>query len=109
MTQLTGSAKKDFEKWFTKDIEDFENYDQYLLNEFYKLGFSLQFGTYIDFFDDLVNDSKMTCRMCVEISETQKGFRYLVNGSSSGTFKDRKEARKKAIIYVNKIYNNFSL
>ena len=66
----------------------------------------MQYGVYVDFFDSLMFRSDIVCRMCILITETQHGFAYTLNGSSSKTFPNRHEARTEAIKKANEIYNN---
>lgn len=101
---LTGKCNADFEKWFEKEYSSCAIYD-YWINE--DLGISMQYGVYVDFFDNLTNMSDITCRVCLLIMETSNGFAYTINGSISITFSTRQEARTEAIKKANKMYNVF--
>jgi hypothetical protein len=116
--KLTGKCKEDFEKWFTKDIEDFENYDQHLLNEFYKQIYSMQYGVYVDFFDSVNVYVTEIPHWCKGIKSFRIGF-HILKGCVINSlfvrpdntvydfieFNSRPEARTAAIEKANEIYN----
>tara|TARA_R110000824_G_scaffold187984_3_gene369284 strand:+ start:1083 stop:1421 length:339 start_codon:yes stop_codon:yes gene_type:complete len=106
--KLTGKCKEEFEKWFTKDIEDFENYDQHLLNEFYKQIYSMQYGVLVDYFDSVKihleiqnrvvgwNNKDIEYRPCYT---TQEGVDFGIH------FKTRPEARTAATEKADELRN----
>ena len=88
--RLTGKCKEDFEKWFLKDVDTIENYDQYVLRSFLSKGLSMQYGVYVDFF-------------AIQLIDIDKIMMEHYNLMSSYTLKDH--CRKLAIEQVNEIYN----
>ena len=93
--KLTGQCKKDFEKWFIKDIEYHrQGYHRW----FNLLPFSMQYGVYVDFFDSLglqiiINHSHF--------------WQYSINPTNKhkSRMNSRHEARTESIKRANEIYN----
>ena len=98
--ELTGKAKDKFEEWFTKDVEGFENYDKHLLNKFYRVGFSMQYGVYVDFFDSV---GLYIDKLCPDSFEINWGFDWYSDYSEVN--RTRPEARTKAIEKANELLN----
>ena len=110
-TMLTGKCKLDFEKWFLKDVDSTENYDQYVLRSFLSKGLSMQYGVYVDFFDSV----KIVIELQVRTTPTMQGGSFtcirpsilsvgkFYNVGASFVVRDR--ARTEAIKKANEIYN----
>ena len=95
--ELTGKCKEDFEKWFRRiNIKN-----NWLLNSFYKLLQSMQYGVYVDFFDSVGID------IVDNIDSCANDFRYLskVDFKFIDAHNTRPEARTAAIEKANEIYN----
>ena len=106
--RLTGKCKVDFEKWFLKDVDTIENYDQYVLRSFLSKGLSMQYGVYIDFFDsvgirliiDMDFENEVYDKFALYIEYKKHCFcNYGMN------FKTRQEARTEGVKKANEIYN----
>ena len=106
--ELTGKCKEEFEKWFTKDIEDFENYDQHLLNEFYKQIYSMKYGVLVDYFDSMgvIIEVLPICELKISGLRIM-GYRFYVNGDIKGNviLNSRPEARTTAIKKADELRN----
>ncbi len=100
---LTGKTKEDFIEWFRENIN--QTLDLTIIEDFYLYPFSMQWGVFVDFFDNkkiYINDEHNrygnTYQFFIDLEiETQDiiGVGYL----------DRNESRKSAIKKANKIYN----
>ena len=101
--ELTGKCKEEFEKWFTKDIEDFENYDQHLLNKFYKQIYSMQYGVYVDYFDSVCFFIQIETRIFDKEHPCYIYSKTVYN--RVGCFNTRPEARTAAIEKANELRN----
>ena len=105
--KLTGKCKEDFEKWFLKDVDTIENYDQYVLRSFLSKGLPMQYGVYVDFFDsvgiriliDMDFENEVYDKFVLYIEYKKNCFcNYGMN------FKTRPEARTEAVKMANEIY-----
>jgi len=106
--KLTGKCKTDFEKWFIDKYDSDKVHETIMLiTEFYNLPQSMQFGVLVEFFDSVgiyVNDQygyivKTTYSFKIVNKKTETILNY------KSEFKTRQEARQKAILKANKIYN----
>ncbi len=104
MKELTGKAKEAFEKWYLKGVTDEENYDQHVINSFYRKSESMQWGVLVDFFESVgiyvstIRD-KNSFYFCV--SWAYKGL----NGSLKAEDDSTEEARRAAIEKATEIFN----
>lgn len=115
---LTEKCKKDFEEWYfnltNNDTAIIETGDAgyYLCDFFDDLPFSMQYGVYVDFFDEneirielqIHTDPTMSGARFKKIRpEILYGGRYYNVGASFGS---RNIARESAIKKANEIYNS---
>jgi hypothetical protein len=106
--KLTGKCKEDFEKWFRR----INLKNNWLLNSFYKLPQSMQYGVLIDFFDSVGIKIHLD-RNCQGIkfnswfiTITKENGMHLNNFLKDTLEKDsRPEARDAAIEKANELYN----
>ena len=101
--ELTGKAKKDFEKWLNITPLQGES-TRYNLPFFYNLSLSLQYGVYVDWFDSVGIEitTKKNYKNGHWVMRIQ-GLRYMKHT------KTRYEARTEAIKKANEIYNTKTL
>lgn len=102
---LTDRAKELFEDYFIEEYNN--NQDSYLnlgygksiVEGFYCIPFSMQFGAYLDWLD--TQDIK------IEILTTDREtYTYKFNGfRTAQNFSTREEARRKALNHANEFYN----
>lgn len=101
---LTGKCKTDFKKWFNKNNHPFD----IIIDDFYRLPFSMQYGVYIDFFDSvLISIDSMNERQ----KTRHRRYGFIIKSEIETVIKvaeytSRNEARKEAIKKANEIYNN---
>ena len=107
--KLTGKCKEDFEKWYEDLPHKFSSDIKGILSTaktFDLLIPSMQYGVYVDFFDNL--------RVMIEISYLDiADFGFTIDliddvrfdGICTWDFKNRQEARTKAIEKANELYN----
>lgn len=106
---LTDKCKKDFEEWFEPEPTDKEDpwaraLHGNMIDEFNTLKLSMQFGVYVDFFENKGIE--------IDITPQYSYFEYLIAWTDinfvEGITKDknRSEVRKKVIEEANKIYND---
>ena len=110
--KLTGQAKEKFEEWFIHKSDIPQCYDdcfvefESVLDTFYNLPESMQWGVYQDFADSLGYDLKLTFNVSL-----QEYFAYLNKKLSYDDLlvwskhKTRQEARNAAIEKLNQIIN----
>ena len=101
--ELTGKAKEKFKEFFTKDVND-DEYSNYILNQFYDMHLSMQYGVYVDFFESkgimvgiIYNIGFKSYNIDV--------FTLYNGGWSTNIPKTRPEARTKAIEKANDLLN----
>ncbi len=100
---LTGKAKKDFEKWYELNHEAIvlrSIDDEFHLEGFYELPESMQFGVLVDFFD--------SAGVVMEFDNFGDTWVSYINGDPTHPifyWPTRQEARKQALIKANEIYN----
>lgn len=105
---LTDRAKELFEDYF---IEEYNNnqdsylnlgYDMSIVEGFYSIPFSMQFGAYLDWLD--TQDIK------VEILTTDRAtYTYKFNGfQTAENFPTREEARRKVLKKANQFFNEIA-
>jgi hypothetical protein len=105
--KLSGNCKKQFEKWFgCKTSEDFDGYNAWILDEFYNLPESMQFGVIQDFadslgYDFLINWNPSIRRYFSVIRNKDTGDK-MCHCVQSLT---RQESRKAAIKKLNNLIN----
>jgi len=98
--RLTGKCKEDFEKW------RISKKDSYLKHCFFEeLMPSMQFGVYVDFFDE-----KSNLGIVQNVTEKMFYWKVKILGDSkikgySDFEETRKEARTEAVKKANEIYN----
>jgi hypothetical protein len=105
--KLTGKCKKEFEKWFRRiNIKN-----NWLLNSFYKLPQSMQYGVFVDFFDSVGIHIQLTPYFD-SVTKVMLWFFTLenkrcvhLNSHLENKAKTRPEARTKAIDKANKLLN----
>jgi hypothetical protein len=113
--KLTGKCKEDFEKWFSNEYVSKPNvynncFDlisgENILEPFYKLPKSMQYGVYVDFFDsvDIDIDTKFCGYLKYDYSIKDKISHGLLFTEYDWST-TRQEARTKAIEKANEIYN----
>ena len=99
---LTGKCKEAFEKWSTNngDLYSFHIMGVYK-GAFYELPKSMQYGVLVDFFDSTGMDIE------IAVTPTFKEYYCMINDDADepDMFKTRQEARTKAILKANEIYN----
>lgn len=104
--KLTGQAQKDFQKWYVTKIRlGLKGYEDLLLDEFYNLPDSMQYGVYVDWFDSV--------RIYIDCPHNEVCRKHYYTISLKPMANDitcypnltRKEARKAAIEKANEIYN----
>ena len=109
---LTGKCKEDFEKWYpTRQNNSFEHTGMAIVDYFYgecerTTDFSMQYGVYVDFFDSVgINVSLKLCgylKYDYSIKDSESQILLFTEYDWSQT---RPEARQKAILKANEIYN----
>lgn len=104
---FTGKCKEDFHKWFL--LSDYKEkfsmgvkipVSHSILETFYNLPFSMQYGVYVDFFDSV------EVGIAIIPSNVKKDYELIINDSHIGYYNPRNEARSEAIGMSNHIYNN---
>lgn len=99
---LNERAKYEFEKWYP-------HRDEYSLQSFYALTPSMQFGVYVDWFENVGYDVfVLNWRgKWIENIYKLKGDESITDGIHENRkgFKTREQAREKAILKGNEIYN----
>lgn len=104
--KLTGKCKQDFVQWFI-----YNPYNpislEFNYNEFIKLPFSMQYGVYVDFFDEHGTYCEIICMAEGWQSELwlRESHRVQMDWSEHLDKSTRNEARQKAIEKANEIYN----
>lgn len=99
--KLTEKAKIDFEKWIYNNIIYCNVDDVY--NWFLEIPFTMQFGVYIDWADSI--------GIYISMNSYDKEYWYNIepNKIDGVTTKTRNEAREKAIIKLNELYNKYKI
>jgi hypothetical protein len=106
--KLTGKCKEDFEKWYF-DFAMSEG-SALVLDWFYKLNHSMQYGVYVDFFDsvDIYVSDKWNLYNVDKGVVTEWGSHIWTKENGDENIRNKNsriEARSKAIEKVNNIYN----
>lgn len=96
--RLSGQAKTEFEKWYLKDVVKDENFDQYVMSEFYRINPCMRFGVYVDWFDSV--------GVVVPLIKPSLTTFYVENKHNLIHVKNRHEARTKAIELGSEFFNN---
>ena len=107
---LTGKAKEDFEKWYPTNVEFYKHaqlsgFASHTPILFYAMPFSMQYGVYVDWFDEKL------IHFYIEPLWLGRGsFRlWIYEGGlpmQHDIYPTRNEARQKAIEKANEIYNS---
>ena len=108
---LTGKCKTKFESWYVEswwsckyDSPYCERKGLFKIAFFYELPFSMQYGVYVDFFDRVgINIWCYSHNGMVWNNAILTDGRFMK--MSKGVFYSRHEARQKAILKANEIYN----
>ena len=113
---LNSQCKEDFEKWYSNEYVSKPNvynncFDlisgENILEPFYKLPLSMQYGCYVDFFDSVGIDLAIFKSKKIHRTEYMMGvYDVYLNSSIHSPWQSLTEARTEAIKKANEIYNN---